>query len=348
MKNFNTQYDDVQNENHSNNIAISSTQKAITEPEQQELFVCDITHWPIKDDMASMEIPLFNLSKNKSLETREYHRGNKSVRIIPSSVGAATVFDKDLLLYISSQITEARNLGKTVSRTVQIETIDFLVGTDRGDGRGSFEAIIDMLRRLRGTTIETNIETGGQRQTKGFSMIDDYEVLSEKKRSIIVKDSENDTQKKVDIVRVLRFKVTISEWLYNGLMKFEVLALNRGYFKIGKPTDRRLYEIARKHCGEQPMWKINIDALAEKAGMKGARFKIREEIREAIKRDALLDYQIALDTQSKPDNVVFYTRNPAKLAKELIRMNNSEWFLSLERSNDSKNSELSQISEDKS
>ena len=69
------------------------------EPEQGDLFRCEITNWPLKDDIASMEFPIFSLSKNKDLETREYRRGNRVVKIIPSGVGAATVFDKDLLLY---------------------------------------------------------------------------------------------------------------------------------------------------------------------------------------------------------------------------------------------------------
>jgi hypothetical protein len=113
-------------------------------PEQGDLFLCEIANWPVKDDVASMEVPLFSLSKNKDLKIRTFKRGNKSVNIIPSSVGAATVFDKDLLIYIASQIVEQLNLNKArgdnkpVSRTVQIESIDFLHGTSRGDGRRSF------------------------------------------------------------------------------------------------------------------------------------------------------------------------------------------------------------------
>ena len=151
---------------------------------QGDLFRCDITNWPLKDDLASMEFPIFSLSKNKDLETREYRRGNRIVKIIPSSVGAATVFDKDLLLYIASQLIEAKNKGMPTSRTVVIDSCDFLIGTERGDGRASFERIVDLLNRLRGTTIQTNIETGGVIQTEGFGLIDGYKISHEKKSSI--------------------------------------------------------------------------------------------------------------------------------------------------------------------
>ena len=303
------------------------------EPEQGDLFLCEITNWPVKDDIGSMEFPLFSLAKQKDTRTREYRRGNKVVRIIPSTVGAATVFDKDLLLYIASQIVEARNRGLQVSRTVQIESFDFLLGTERGDGRASFERILGMLRRLRGTSIETNIPTGKDNvtQTKGFSMIDSFEVLSEQKRVSTIVDKKTGKTDEVEIERVLSFTVTISEWLYNGLLNFEVLTLDHGYFKLSRSIDRRLCEIARKHCGDQPMWKMNIDDLAEKIGTSRARYKVRDEIRQAIEADEIPQYRIALDPGASPDDVVFYTRDTAKLSMELIRTKKVAWFDTLER-----------------
>lgn len=295
------------------------------------LFACDIANWPVKDDIASMEVPIFSLAKQKDTKTREYRRGAKVVRIIPSSVGAATVFDKDLLLYIASQIVEARNQARPVSRTVQIESIDFLTCTERGDGRASFERIIDMLRRLRGTTIETNIQTGGVRQTHGFSLIDTYNILSEHKRSEAHHDPETNKSVRKNISRVIRFSVTISEWLYNGLMNYEVLTLDRGYFRLSKSIERRLYEIARKHCGDQALWKLSIDLLAEKIGTTQERYRFRDELRQAITGDRLPEYHLALDTRKNPDEVVFYTRNASKLAQELIRRQHYEWFHQLER-----------------
>ena len=302
-----------------------------SDPVQGELFICEIANWPVKDDIASMEVPIFSLAKKKDTNTREYRRGAKVVRVIPSSVGAATVFDKDLLLYIASQIVEARNQELPVSRTVQIESIDFLVGTERGDGRASFERIVDMLRRLRGTTIETNIETGGVRQTEGFSLIDTYKILSEHKRIETGHDPETNRAVRKEVSRVLRFSVTISEWLFNGLMNYEVLTLDRGYFSLTKSIERRLYEIARKHCGDQPIWKVNIDLLADKIGTTQERYRFRDELRQAIAGDRLPEYHIALDSKKSPDDVVFYTRNPSKLSKELLRSQNYEWFQGLER-----------------
>lgn len=298
--------------------------------EQGDLFRCDITNWPLKDDIGSMEFPIFSLSKNKDLETRVYRRGNRVVKIIPSGVGAASVFDKDLLLYVASQLVEAKNQGKPLSRTVVVDSCDFLIGTSRGDGRASFERIVDLLDRLRGTTIQTNIETGGITQTEGFGMIDSYKIISEKKRTESKVGDHGKTVKR-QISRALQFSVTISEWLYNGLVNFEVLTMDRAYFQLSRSIDRRLYEISRKHCGDQALWKINIDLLAGKVGTKVSRAKFREELRQSIKNDVLPEYRMALDTSAKPDDVVFYTRNTGKLAKHLIGSGLSAWFSGLDR-----------------
>lgn len=304
------------------------------EPIQDDLFVCEISNWPVKDDIASMEIPLFSLTKGQDTQIRQYARGSRVVRVIPSGVGSATVFDKDLLIYAVSQIIEARNQGMPVSRTIKIDSYDFLVGTDRGDGRKSFESILGMLRRLKGTTIETNIPTGQVVQTDGFSIIDNYKVLSEKKR--------RDSKSGEDVSRVLSFTLTVSDWLWNSMMNYEILTLDRGYFRLSKPIERRLYEIARKYCGDKALWKINIDLLAEKVGTSRPRFKFRDELRDAIAADRLPDYRVALDPNTSPDNVVFYTRESAKLSKHLISEGGAmiAWFNSLEKVSASKNPDI--------
>lgn len=309
----------------------NATSATSPKPEQIELFTCDIANWPLKDDMASMELPIFSLAKKRDTELREFRRGAKVIRIIPSSVGAATVFDKDLLLYVASHIVEALNQGKLVSRTVEINSSDFLTGTARGDGRASFERIVDMLRRLRGTTIETNVETGGIRQTEGFSLIDNYKLISEHKRSVLVPDKESGKPVHHEVTRVLRFSVTISEWLFNGLTNFEVLTLDRGYFQLSSSIERRLYEIARKFCGDQAWWKINIDLLADRIGTEQPRFRLRKELRDAIAGDRLPQYHIGLDATKKPDDVIFYTRDSGKLSRELVQKAAYDWFNGLER-----------------
>lgn len=299
--------------------------------DQGDLFLCDFGNWPVKDDLGSMEVPLFSLSKNKDTKLRTYTHGNKSITIRPSTDGAATMFDKDLLLYINSQIIAALNQKKPTSKTIQINSTDFLKATFRSDGGNSYAQIMEMLRRLRGTTIETNIATGGIKQTEGFSLIDNYKVVSgkTKKRTKIIEGTNEKV--KVEVEEVYEFWVTLSDWIYNGLMSYEALTLNKKYFQLTQPFERRLCEIARKYCGDKAMFKMNIDLVAGKIGGNSERFRVRDLIRKSIKASNIPDYRIALDVSVDPDMVVFYTRDSSKLSKELIKTDKLEWFMTLEK-----------------
>lgn len=298
--------------------------------EQSDLFICNPTSLPVKDDLASMDVPIFSLQRHGNTTTRTYKRGERSVTVIPSSLGAATVFDKDLLLFVVSQLIEARNKGKTISRTVRVQSCDYLAATDRGDGSKSFDSVLGTLRRLKGTNIETNIPTGNVTQIHGFSLIDDYNILTEKKLTVkkLCKKNKLTT---IETSRVFSFEITLSEWLMNGLLEFQVLTLNRGYFKLDKPIERRLYEIGKRHCGDQPIWKINIDLLSEKVGTTRARFKFRADLRSVINRQPLPDYLVALDNSDAREFVVFYTRSQEHLSRHLMKKNMIKWFEMLDR-----------------
>lgn len=306
------------------------TKKRDNTAEQAKLFVCEYTNWPAKDDLASMDVPIFSLSKNGDTKIRKFIRGNRSTTIIPSSVGAATVFDKDLLIYAASQIIEAKNQGKPVSRTVRVESYDFLVATERSDGGAAFDNIIDMLRRLKGTNIESSVPTGGIVQTQSFSLIEDYKIISEKKRTT-VQSKVGKLSKVKETNKVLSFEFVLSEWLMNGLLNFEVLTLDHGYFKLSKPVEKRLYEIGRKHCGAQATYKENIDDFAEKVGLKGPRYKVRAMLKEIIRRDPLPEYHIALDETKALDDVVFYSRNTVLVSRHLIAHDLLTWYNELFR-----------------
>ena len=109
---------------------------------------------------------------------------------------------------------------------------------------------------------------------------------------------------------MVQVSVTLSDWLYRAVMAKSVLTLSRDYFRLRKPLERRLYELARKHCGHQSIWSIGLELLQEKAGSKGSLREFRRMVREIAEGDALPDYRLVLDDD---DKVVFYTRDMKRL-----------------------------------
>lgn len=266
----------------------------------RDFFLCDLFDYALKDDGHSMEAPIFTLSTKP--DTSVWHWESKdqsrSVTVTPSVKGRATQFDKDLLIYVISQMTEALNRGRpdAYSKTVRFRVYDYLVSTNKPTGGKEYQRLEAALERLRGTSIKTNIKTGGQRVKEGFGIIDSW--------TIIERSPDDET--------MIAVEVTLSKWLFNAVQAHEVLTINPDYFRLRKPIERRLYELARKHVGEQTSFAIGLRLLQEKCGSTSALYEFRRALREIMKADTLPDYRVSLDEEK--DQVVFYTRDVKKLA----------------------------------
>lgn len=273
--------------------------KAALDPvrhKQPDLFVADILDVMPKGDSASMEHPVFAL-RPADKKIRKYEHNGNTLEVIPSVLGLATMHDKDVLLYCIGQVVEAINRGITPSRTVRITAHDLLVTTNRGTGKDHYERLKAALSRLRGTTLRTNIKTGGRQVDQLFGLIDDAQIVRE----------ENGKMQHIDI--------TLSEWTYNSAIALEVLTYNRDYFRLRGGLDRRLYELARKHTGQQARWTISLELLQKKAGAGGTLKNFRQDIKQLANSDHLPDYRVHYDLEA--DAVSFYQRSEAGHRKQL-------------------------------
>lgn len=259
---------------------------------QGDFFVADILDVSPKDDTASMEHPLFAL-KAGDRRVRTYERNGVTVTIKPGHDGCATIHDKDVWIYCISQLVEAMNRGREdVSRTVRFTAYDFLVTTNRPTSGVGYQRMAEALGRLSGTRIETNIETAGYREKAGFGLVDSWRVIEKSPKD----------------ERMVAVEVTLPDWLYRSVRARHVLTLSRDYFRIRKPLDRRIYELARKHCGHQRKWRVSLTTLHQKSGSTASMKEFRRLLRELAQANDLPDYRIVLDAEA--DAVTFYARAP--------------------------------------
>ena len=255
---------------------------------QRDFFIADILDVSIKDDMASMEHPLFAL-KAGDMRVRTYERNGNTITIKPGHDGCATIFDKDVWIYCISQLMEAINRGRgDISRTVRFTAYDFLVATNRQTSGQGYKLMGDSLSRLRGTNIETNIATDGYRERAGFGLVDSWRIVE-----------HTQTGKAVAV------EVTLSDWLFRSVMAKNVLTLSPDYFRIRKPVNRRIYEVARKHCGTQKSWQCSIKVLHEKCGSTDALRNFRGVLKALAESNDLPDYAVSLNSDT---DVVTFSR----------------------------------------
>lgn len=240
-----------------------------------DFFVCDIFDAVPKDDLASMEHPIFTLSTRTDRRILRYAHNGTEITVVPSMRGLATIHDKDILIFCISQLMAALNAGRAVSRTLTLKAHDLLVATNRETSGDAYRRLRDAFERLAGTRITTNLETGGREITSGFGLIESWEI-----------------ERRARGGRMMSVSVTLSDWLYQAVLSKSVLTLSRDYFRLRKPLERRIYELARKHCGRQPVWRVSVEVLLKKSGSASPRRVFRAMLREMIRSDHLPDYTV--------------------------------------------------------
>jgi plasmid replication initiation protein len=255
-----------------------------------DLFICDVADAALKDLIPHMEHPFFSLSKKRDTAIRRYEHNGNWLQIIPSVKGLATIYDKDILIYCISQIIEKLKRKQAVGQRVRITSYDLLVFTNRGTSGRDYDALCEALDRLEGTRITTNIRTGDEEQRESFGLIDAASIR--RKHGL---DG-----------RLLWVEIKLSDWVFNAIRGHEVLTLHRDYFRLGKPLERRVYELARKHCGRQNKWQISVEMLMKKSGSQSSIKRFRQHVKEIALHDHLPDYRLAFDEEA--DQVHFFNR----------------------------------------
>ncbi|MFV1579182.1 replication initiator protein A [Phaeobacter sp. JH20_24] len=257
---------------------------------QRDFFILDIADVVPKDDTASMEHPIFSLATKPDMRHLEYRNGDNVLKIRPSAKGLPTVFDKDILIFCISQLMAMKNQEKPIGNKVRFSARELLMATNRKTGGNSYKRLEDAFSRLQGAQFVTNIRTGGRGETRFFSLI-------ESGSGFVYRD---DGKFRLDYCEVI-----LSDWFMRAIENAEVVSISPDYFRLRRPLERRIYEIARKHCGKSPKWQIGLEKLQAKTGSCAPLKKFRHNLNEIIREDHTPRYTISIDEN---DLVIFRPR----------------------------------------
>lgn len=292
---------------------------AVEEPKQLVLWEDDVKDLPqIKDDMSTMQYPFFSISNRIDTAIRTYQNGNDILRVYPSSVGCPTQSDKDVLIFLASILARANFKNREdylIKRRIKLKVADFARVTQKTLSGMTPKILLQSLRRLAGVRLETNIRNDMSEESHGFSYIDEYKITESNK-------SQDG---------VIECEVVLSEWFAQHLVDYNFLTITDKYFSL-TPTEKRLYEVVRKFCGSQPMFKISIQSLASRMigefDTKNIRF-FRRTIRKIVHKGKIPDYILYFDAQA--DQLVCF-KGPFEEAYAYVRQSEKmfEWFCTLE------------------
>jgi plasmid replication initiation protein len=266
---------------------------------QLDFFVLDIADVVPKDDTASMAHPIFSLATKPDMRHLFYQNGENTLKITPSGNGLPTIFDKDILIFCISQLMHRKNRGETIGKRVRFSARELMIATNRSTDDKSYIRLEAAFQRLIGTTFTTNIAAGDYEETRILTLLESGSGFVVKRKT-----------RRLDYCEVI-----LSDWLMGAIEGNAVVTISNDYFRLRRPLERRIYEIARKHCGSQPRWQVGLAKLQEKTGSNAPLKRFRLNLREIIAADHTPFYRIEL---TKDDLVIFRPREQKRALSKSI------------------------------
>ena len=231
--------------------------------------------------------PFFALKKARQLEPMNFSAEGVNIELSAGKHGIATIYDKEILLYVASIMIDLLDRGGTTSRTIRFTAHDLFRITGNNASKRSYAYLIDALRRLRNTVVETNIVTGGEETETNFSWLDQFKV-----------GYANDVNGEK---RVKYIEVTVCDWFYRAVHRDRRLAAyDLGYFDLA-PIERRLYELAMFNCQPGQTYRLELEEVAQRMGCGLTRIRAtRSEIARIAEKDSLPEYSLSLQSEKVP------------------------------------------------
>jgi len=257
---------------------------------QLDLFVGAGRDIAARDAQDLMAWPFFSLAKTKRVQPIDFRMGEVAILVEATAEhGMATIWDADVLIWVASQIVEARDAGKATSRLIAATPHEILTFTRRGTGKAGYERLKAALDRLQSTSIATSIRQAGARRRRRFSWINEWRERLD------------------DNGRALGIEMIVPDWLYEGVLdRALVLTIDPAYFALTGGLERWLYRIVRKHGGKQKGgWSFDISHLHLKSGALSPLKRFAFEVRAIVRRQSLPGYNLALEHQFGRERLLF-------------------------------------------
>ena len=232
----------------------------------------------IRGERSLMAFPFFALAKNAWMKPLSYRTDRVSIEVRPSASGVATIYDKEIVLYIASLMAAKIAGGESVVQDFVFTAHDLFKVTGANHSARSYARLSEALERLQGTQIKTNIEAGGEGEEGFFSWLSEAKLQYSRSRG-----GER---------RLKAVKVRLCDWLYRAiLLDGHVLDYAAAYFQLG-PIERRIYEVARS--GGEARMESDLGTFRLQIGYQNPLTNFRNALRQIAAADAIPDYRLEL------------------------------------------------------
>lgn len=278
---------------------------------QLDIFAVSTVDPPWRDNRDAMEYPFLSLQKGRT-KAIEYRKGNICLGVYaPEKFGLASIWDWDLVIFAASHLNDAIEAGLAPSPRIRFVPYDCLRQLGRSTGGKDYRELAQSIRRLRVTTVITNIrQDDGAGEEKPFSWLSSYSIPKRYTQSLITPDAPDGEP---DPARP--WEIELPLWLYNSILRRkDILAVHPDYFRLKGGLERWLYRLARKAVpdkAEVPAIHFRMDTLHERSGTTRPLRMFAFDIRKMAGSQPLPEYGLRIDRDGKHELVTLY-RDHAK------------------------------------
>ena len=279
---------------------------------QFDMFTVSTLDPPLRDSRDVMEYPFLSLQKRRT-KPIEYRNSKVSIEVhAPEKFGVATIWDWDLIIFAASHLNEAIERGGKPAPRIRFSPHDALRQMGRTTGGRDYRELANAIRRLRMTTIVTNIRyDDGAGEERPFSWLTDYSIPKRYSLSMMTPDDPDG-----DADPAKPWEIELPPWLYNAVLRRrDILAVHPDYFTLTGGIERWLYRVARKavpDSADNPIFSFRMETLFERSGLSGRLRKFRAKLEDIAARQPLPEYDVVITRDGKRHEMVTLVRNRAK------------------------------------
>ncbi len=294
----------------------------MSEAVQLEIFTVSAADPPWRDNRDAMEYPFLSLQKGR-VKPIKFRNADVALSVhAPAEFGLASIWDWDLIIFAASHVNDGIEAGLKASPRIRFVPHDCLKQIGRSTGGKDYRELAQSIRRLRMTTVITNIryddEAGEERP---FSWLTDYSLPKRYSRSSITPASP---EGEPDPSRP--WEIELPPWLYNAILRRrDILAVHPDYFQLTGGLERWLYRVARKSVpdkAEVPAIHFRMATLHERSGTTRPLRNFAGDIRKMAEAQPLPEYGLKVEKRGKHELVILYRdyAKPRRLPRGMKRL----------------------------
>ena len=277
-------------------------------PVQSEMFQATAFDPPLRDNRDVMEYPFLSIQKGRRKPIEFTSKdGNVSLEVsAPEKYGIATIWDWDLMIYLSAQLNDGLEVGAEPSQWIEFAPYDALRYMGKGTGGKDYKELVYMLRRLITTTVITSVRQDDTTGEEGaLRWIEDYRIPKRYAEHKMIRDLDD-----ADADPSKPWRIKLPMWIYNAIVRRTgILAVHPNYFKLTGGLERWLYRLARKSVPDKadfPAFNYRMETLHKRSGSTRPLRQFAADVRKLAEKNSLPEYGMHVHRKGKNELVSFY------------------------------------------